>query len=214
MAQVRKRGDVHARTRGKVGGKRPGAGRWGSGPLQCLTCQHPERGRIDYLIASGASMRSVGEQFGLDVQRLSSHYKKHVSERFKQLCAAQHLSSFEDMLKSATEANIEAVELCNLLIKGHMQRWAANLESGSDTLMNLHAGKALQSLELRSRITLELQPEARNLTVNNYLIRDAASLVAVLRDNPDAVARVEEWYRNRMDNAKLIEHAEVEGSAD
>jgi hypothetical protein len=153
-------------------------------------------------------MGSVGEQFGLAKQRLSRHFKKHVSDRFKQMCAAQHLASFEDMLRNATEANIEAVDLCNLLIKGHMQRWAANLESGGDLMMAKHAAKVLETLELRSQITLELQPEARNLTVNNYLVKDAASLVNVLKDNPAAVAKIEQWYHERMDS-KLIEHAEA-----
>jgi hypothetical protein len=213
MAQVRRRGDVYgarknSHTRPK-GGKRLGQGRWGSGPLQCTVCQHPEHGRIDYLIASGASMQSAAEQFGIAKQRLSHHYKMHVSDRFKQMCAAQHLASFEDMLKNATEANIEAVDLCNLLIKGHAQRWAANLETGGDRAMNSHAGKIIEVLELRSRITLELQPETRNMTVNNYLVRDAAGLVAVLKDNAAAVAKVEEWYRGRM-GSKLIEHAEAE----
>jgi hypothetical protein len=214
MAQVRKRGDVY-RTRKSSGdrpngGRRAGAGRWGSGPLQCTVCQHPERGRIDYLIASGANMVAVGEQFGLAKQRLSAHFKVHVSPRFKQMCAAQHLASFEDMLKNATEANIETVDLCNLLIKGHMQRWAANLEVGGDAHMARHATKVLETLELRSRITLELQPETRNMTVNNYLVRDAASLVAVLRDNAAAVAKIEDWYRGRMDSKLIdIEHAEA-----
>lgn len=94
------------------------------------------------------------------------------------------------MLRNATAANVEAVDLCNLLIKGHMQRWAANLESGGDLMMAKHAAKGLETLELRSRITLELQPEARNLTVNNYLVKDAASLVSVLKDNPAAVANL------------------------
>jgi len=70
---------------------------------------------------------------------------------------------------------------------------------------NFHAGKILSAIELRSRITLELQPEARNLTINNYLVRDAAELVNTLRDNPEAVTKIEEWYAARMD-AKLIEH--------
>ena len=218
MAQERKRFNVSGakRTSHKrpLGGKRAGAGRWGSGPLQCTVCQHPERGRIDYLIASGASMQSVGEQFGLAKQRLSDHFKKHVSERFKQMCSAQHLASFEDMLKNATEANIEAVDLCNLLIKGHMQRWAANLESGSDTMMNLHANRVGVILELRSRITLELMPESRTTINNTWLVRDAAALVDMLKGNPDAVARIERWYEDRLDNAKLLEHAEIEGSAD
>jgi hypothetical protein len=209
MAQVRKRSSLYVRPKpGPHGGKRPGAGRWGSGPLQCTVCQHPEHGRIDFLIASGASMVSTGEQFGLPVQNLSRHFERHVSPRFKQMCAAQHLASFEDMLKNATEANIEAIDLCNLLIKGHMQRWAANLESGGDFMMVKHSAKVIETLELRSRITLELQPESRNLTINNYLTRDAASLVAVLKDNSAAVAKIEDWYRDRMDS-KLIEHAEA-----
>jgi len=61
---------------------------------------------------------------------------------------------------------------------------------------------------LRSKITLELEPEARNVTINNYLVKDAAELVNTLRDNPEAVRRIEEWYAARMDS-KLIEHAEA-----
>jgi hypothetical protein len=111
------------------------------------------------------------------------------------------------MLKDATEANAETVDVLNLLIRGHMQRWAVNLETDNDKAMSVHAGKVLQAVEMRARILLELQPETRNLTVNNYLVRDAASLVNVLRDNPDAVAKIEAWYRDRMDNSKLVEHA-------
>jgi hypothetical protein len=186
-------------------------GRWGSGPLQCTVCGHPQRHKIDYLIASGAGMTAVGQQFGFSHQRVGHHYKRHVSDRFKQLCAATHLASFEDLLKNATEASIEAIDLCNLLIKGHVARWAVNLEAGCDQFMTKHAQKVLQTLELRSRITLELQPEARNMTVNNYLVRDAAGLVSVLKDNAAAVTKIEEWYRERTDT-KMIEHAEVQAA--
>jgi hypothetical protein len=99
-----------------------------------------------------------------------------------------------------------------LLIRGHAQRWGICLEVGADRAMSAHAAKVLQAIELRSRITLELQPETRNLTVNNYLVRDAAALVHTLRDNPAAVAAVEQWYRERMDNSKLIEHVDAEAA--
>jgi hypothetical protein len=128
------------------------------------------------------------------------------------MCSAQHLASFEEMLKNATEANAETVDILNLLIRGHAQRWAICHEVGADKAMAAHAGKVMQAVELRSRILLELQPETRNLTVNNYLIRDAAQLVETLRDNPEAVRRIEEWYSARMDNSKLIEHADAEAA--
>jgi hypothetical protein len=201
MAQTKRRPAAPKGTRPN-GGRRNGSGRWGHGFIQCTVCQHPERGRIDYLAASGASLRSLETQFGVGHAALQRHYERHVTERFKKLCAAQHLTSFEEMLQNATEANAETVDTINLLIRGHAQRWAICLEAGSDQAMNFHAGKILQAIELRSRITLEVQPEARNLTINNYLVRDAAALVDTLRDNPAAVAKIEEWYRDRM----LIEH--------
>jgi hypothetical protein len=136
----------------------------------------------------------------------------HVSERFKKMAAASHLSSFEEMLRDATEANAETVDTINLLIRGHLTRWGANLEVGADERMNAHSTRVAHLLELRARISLELQ-EPRNLVVNNYLVRDAAQLVATLRDHPDAVRKIEEWYETRHD-AKLIEHAEPQGSAD
>jgi hypothetical protein len=190
-----------------VGGRRNGSGRWGQGFILCTICQHPERGRIDYLAASGASLRSLETQFGLGHSSLQRHFERHVTERFKKLCQAQHLTSFEEMLAGATEANAETLDVINLLIRGHSQRWAICLEAGSDKAMNFHAGKILAAIELRSKITLELQPEARNVTINNYLVKDAAELVNTLRDNPEAVRRIEEWYAARMDS-KLIEHVE------
>jgi hypothetical protein len=188
-------------------GLRAGSGRWDSGPAQCSICTHPQRARIDYLLASGASAGATAKQFGVVQQSVTRHFERHVGERFKQMCSAQHLASFEEMLRDATEANAETVDILNLLIRGHAQRWAVCLEAGADKAMSGHAAKVLQAIELRSRITLELQPETRNLTVNNYLVRDAAALVNTLRDNPEAVAAVEHWYRERMDNPKLIEHA-------
>jgi IS30 family transposase len=205
MAQTRRRPNAPKKGTRPIGGRRNGAGRWGQGFLQCTVCQHPERGRIDYFACSGASLRSLETQFGVGHSALQRHYQRHVTERFKKLCAAQHLTSFEEMLQNATEANAETVDIINLLIRGHAQRWAICPEAGADKAMNFHSSKILSAIELRSKITLELQPEARNLTINNFITRDAAELVKTLRDNPAAVAKIEEWYASRMD-AKLIEH--------
>jgi len=184
----------------------PGSGRWGSGPIQCTTCNHEERARIDYLPATGSSSHTIAAQYALNQQGVNLHFRKHVSERFKKMCQAAHLESFEELLQQATEANGETLDLLNLLVRGHSQRWAIALERGEDIKMSIHANRVLAAIELRSKITLELQPEARNITVNNYLMRDAASLVSVLRNHPAAVADVEEWYQRRLDKLKMVEH--------
>jgi hypothetical protein len=207
MAQARKRSDVHARTRGPNGGRRPGAGRWGSAWVQCHICQHPERSRIDYLCASGTAQRAVAKQFGLPTTSLNHHCKLHVSERYKAMVGASHIDSFETLLANATAANSESVDTLNLLVRGHSQMWALAMEAGDHKTMSVHASRILQALEIRCKITLELAPSG-NLTVNNFLMRDAAELVNTLRGNEDAVARIEDWYRWRT-QGKLIE-AEVE----
>jgi hypothetical protein len=200
MAQARKRPQVKRAAPGTKahGGKRPGAGRWGSGFIQCRVCQHPERGRIDYLLAGGASLRPIGQQFGLPIENLSNHSKKHISPRYKQMVGASHLDSFEELLKGATEANAETIDTLTLLIRGHTQRWAICMKAGSDKLMSQHATRVMAAIELRSRVTLELQPEARNITVNNFMMKDAAELTNLLQNHPAAVAELEDWYDRRM----------------
>jgi hypothetical protein len=143
--------------------KGPSKGRWGSGPIQCITCNHEERARIDYLLATGSSSHSIEAQFRLTAQNVNLHFRNHVSDRFKRMCKASRLESFEALLKQATEANGETLDLLNLLVRGHSQRWGIALERGEDVRMSMHAGRVLAAIELRSRITLELQPEARNV---------------------------------------------------
>jgi hypothetical protein len=72
------------------------------------------------------------------------------------------------------------------------------MEAGSDKLMAQHSTRIMAAIELRSRVTLELQPEARNLTVNNFMMKDAAELTNLLQNHPAAVAELEDWYDRRM----------------
>jgi len=191
------------------GGRRPGSGRWGSGHARCATCLHPERGRIDFLLATGASQRSIAATYDLVQQSVQRHYKVHVTARFKAMCQAMHNETFEKLLRDATEANSESVDVLNLLIRGHTSQWALALEAGDYRMMAGHSAKILQAIEVRSRITLELAPPG-GITVNNFLMRDAAELVATLRGNEDAISKIEDWYRYRT-QGRLIE-AQVERS--
>jgi len=220
MAQARKRKDLYGarKTSSKRpnGGKRPGAGRWGSAFIQCHICQHPERSRIDYLIASGTAQAAIAKQFGFPTTSLSRHFKTHVSERYKAMVGASHIDSFETLLANATAANSETVDTLNLLVRGHSQMWALAMEAADHRSMSVHAARILQALEIRCKITLELAPSG-NLTVNNFLMRDAAELVNSLRGNDNAVARIEDWYKWRTQGKLIeaeIERVEVDEAAD
>jgi hypothetical protein len=48
----------------------------------CKTCNHVERGRIDWLIASGATRRAIAEKFGLQYDGVQRHARNHISAEY------------------------------------------------------------------------------------------------------------------------------------
>lgn len=209
MPQVRQRPDAPPGKKRPKGGRRSGSGRWGSAWLQCTVCQNPERGRIDYLCATSESQRAVARQFGLVQETLRRHFNFHVTDRYKQMARASHNPSFDKLLKDATEANSESVDTLNLIIRGHTQRWGCALEAGNDEAMKAHARIITDALQVRAKITLELAPSG-NLTVNNFMLRDAAELANTLRGIPGAAEEVEAWYRWRTQGRLIEAEANVE----
>jgi hypothetical protein len=162
-----------------------------------MTCAHPECARIDYLAASGTSLRDLAVQFGLVTSSIHRHYERHVSDRYKAIIGAGRLESFDALLKKCIEGDSETLDLLNLLIRGHSHRWAVAFEAGSDHRMVQHAVRVLAAVELRAKVSRELVP-AQPLTVHNYLLRDAAELVNQLEGHPEAIAKIEKWHEFRL----------------
>jgi len=175
------------------------------GEHQCRSCAHPEAARIDFLCASGAQLNAVAAQFGISKTSVYAHFKKHVSERYKRIVGAGRLETFEELMRKAAEGRAETLDILDLLIRGHSQMWSIALDSGSAAAMVQHANKILAATELRSKVTRELVP-GPTLQVNNYLLHDAAQIVNILRDHPEAAEKLERWHERRS-NTKVIEHA-------
>ena len=85
------------------------------------------------------------------------------------------------------------------------QMWALALDTSSSNMMIQHAAKIIQATELRAKVTRELVP-GPTLQVNNYLLHDAAQIVSVLADHPEAAEAVLQWHQKRRDT-RVIEHA-------
>src|SRR5690349_4316515 len=49
----------------------------------CRVCQHVERGRIELLLAAGASIRAISAKFTLPYDGLRRHWLLHVSDERK-----------------------------------------------------------------------------------------------------------------------------------
>jgi hypothetical protein len=175
------------------------------GAHQCRACAHPELARLDFLCASGAHQTAVAAQFGLTKSCVHLHFRRHVSDRYKRIVGANRLETFEQLLTKAADGGAETLDILDLLVRGHSQMWSVALDSGSATRMVQHANKILAATELRAKITRELVP-GPTLQVNNYLLHDAAQIVNVLHEHPDAAEALLQWHQKRS-NTRAIEHA-------
>jgi len=55
------------------------AGRKGAPSGRCQGCNHPERVRIERLLAAGASIKGAARKFDIDYHSLRRHWTNHVS---------------------------------------------------------------------------------------------------------------------------------------
>src|SRR5215469_6292554 len=188
---------------GKIRGRRPGLRV--QGIFHCQTCHHPDLARIDFLCASGAAITPTAAQFGLSARSLGLHFQNHVTDRYKKIIGASRLETFEKLMEKAAEGGADTMDILDLLIRGHSQMWSVALTTGATDQMVKHANKVLAATELRSKITKELVP-GPSLQVNNYLMHDAAQIVNVLHEHPEAAEAILQWHRRRTDE-RAIEHA-------
>jgi len=70
---------------------------------KCTVCQHPEAGRIDYLIVTGAGERGKGrrglaEKFGLTPDAIYNHSRHHISPEYRRAILAGPFRSEDDRL--------------------------------------------------------------------------------------------------------------------
>jgi hypothetical protein len=160
----------------------------------CKTCLHPERTRIDYLIATGAALKPLAPRFGLKPSSLYNHSKKHVSAEYR---AAIRLGPFESearLRQLCAENGVSVVETLRAVNAGVSARWLVAFEAGADdTLINL-TGQIRKNLELLARLTRELVPHPSVVTTtNNFMlfehpeyVRMIAALGMALRPFPEA----------------------------
>ena len=160
----------------------------------CKTCLHPERTRIDYLIATGASLKPLASRFGLKPSSLYNHSKKHVSAEYR---AAVRLGPFESetrLRQLCAENGVSVVETLRAVNAGVSARWLAAFEAGADDTFVSLTAQMRKNLELLARLTRELvpQPSVVNTTNNVMLfehpeyVQVIAALSMALRPFPEA----------------------------
>jgi hypothetical protein len=51
--------------------------------IKCGICLHSERGRIDFLVCSGAGVQPTAKKFGVSYDSLRNHVAKHISQSYR-----------------------------------------------------------------------------------------------------------------------------------
>ena len=147
----------------------------------CKTCLHPERTRIDYLIATGASLKPLASHFGLKPSSLYNHSKKHVSSEYR---AAVRLGPFESearLRQLCAENGVSVVETLRAVNAGVSARWLAAFEAGADDTFISLTAQMRKNLELLARLTRELMPQPSVVnTTNNFMLFEHPEYVQVI----------------------------------
>jgi hypothetical protein len=182
---------------------------------RCTVCQHPERGRIDYLLCvaegnHGSGRRALGEKYGLSQHAIWRHGKAHISEEYRKAARVGPFQSEEELRRLVAESGASALDRFNALYNGHLSRWLHALEIGDDDAMTRHGALMGQLLAKIGVITKELTPSSAHTSITNnltlspdyYVFQQRAA--AVLRRFPEVWEAWQQEFRQSPE-PQLIE---------
>ena len=185
-------------------GRRPGSHQ----QIKCGICLHPERGRIDFLVCSGAGVQPTAKKFGVSYDSLRNHVAKHISQSYRDAVRLGPLQSEEQLRRLVAESGAGVIENLKAIYSGLASRWLHAFEAGDDHRLALLTGKLHANLEMQARITKELAPPGSTYVQNNYLLADVTQLMRILQPFPEARQAIANYYRERSP-VRVIEHADA-----
>jgi hypothetical protein len=159
---------------------------------KCRACRHPDRGRLDFLLATGASHPSLAKKFGLTKDCVWRHNKGHITEDYRRSVKIGPFESEDHLRKLCAESGTSVLDRLNAIYSGLSARWLVALEAGDDTGLGMLSGRMLDNLGLQARLTKELVPPGAHgpVTNNFYLSTEYLTMLRVaavaLRPYPEA----------------------------
>jgi hypothetical protein len=180
----------------------------------CTICQHPERGRIDYLIVTangehGTGKRALADKFGVSSAAIYRHSRNHITEEYRGAVKIGPFDSEGSLRKLCAENGATVLENFRALYNGHLSRWLVRLEAGDDEQMVRHGRVMADMLAKIGLLTKEMLPPGahQSFQTNFFLTPDFYSFqrraLTVLRRHPEALADWLAEFRSQPSN--LIE---------
>jgi hypothetical protein len=173
---------------------------------KCTVCGHADRGRIDLLLAGGATQSAVARKFGFHRNCIQRHFSEHLgSERRAQLVAGP--VKLHELAERAAEEGLSTLDYLALVRSRLTQQFLTASDAGDNGGAALLAGRLLECLRIAGQLNGELTRAASNITNNTLVLSSPAfadlqrMLVERLRPFPDARRAVMEGLDALNDRA-------------
>jgi hypothetical protein len=163
---------------------------------RCVVCAHPDKVRIELLLAGGAGQKAVGRKFSISKDSVWRHWTRHVDalHRARLIMGPVQVHA---LAAQVAEENTSVLDNLRIIRAGLYKQYDAALEAGDRTVGALLAGKLHQNLQITARITGELASSPlisiNNTQNNNVAMVESpafaafqARLIGVLRNHPAA----------------------------
>jgi hypothetical protein len=177
---------------------------------KCSICKHPNRARIELLLARGASRRHLAQRFNCSADAVWRHWHNgHVSEHVKSQLAIQVLKPGVTLEKLIQDENTGLLENLQRIRSVLYCQFDQAAEVGDRQAVALLATRLHENLRLAATSTGELQKHAPT-SVTNILLSSSyldlrSGLLQALRSFPDAARAIADVFRRT--EAPLIEGA-------
>jgi hypothetical protein len=175
---------------------------------KCSICRHPERARIDYLAASGASLAPLAAQFRLKRSAVYNHSARHISDAYRAAIKIGPFESEEHLRRLCAESGVSVLDNLRAIYGGVAARWLVAFEAGADQTLALLTTKLQANLALQGQLTRELMPPGS--TVNNSLVivtPEVVRAVQAMHPTPEQRAAFADYYRQRCAVPLVIDAA-------
>jgi len=162
---------------------------------KCAVCRHPERGRIELMIARGAHQSSVARKYSLAKDAVYRHWRLHITEEFRVNLMIGPVERMGLAAQLAEESGdvLDHYRVIRAAVYGFLQ---AATDARDVALGLAAAGRLKEVCDSIAKLTGSLisgpliQQNVVNLNVNPEFNNFKADLVRVLVHYPDAARAV------------------------
>jgi DNA-binding transcriptional ArsR family regulator len=173
---------------------------------QCKTCVHPERSRIEALLAGGASLDSIGRKFGLSKDTLHRHLKNHIHPDDLEILRSGP-AALADLAEKAAAESMSVLDYLGILRLRLMRQLEASSATGDNKGVCRASQTLLAVLQEIGKLTGEIDRVAGIVINNNN--GDTTQTFVRMRDPPseDTLAAAIECGDHLLDHAQSVQDA-------